>query len=199
MIKNIVFDFGGVLVRHDFVTYFTKVFSDPEKGMYFLTHILTEERNNMLDRGDKPVGECLAEWKRQWPDCAAVIDAFDKHYTDLFVCEIPGIVELMTSLKGQGYRLLGLSNWSAKVFDVMAKFPRPFSLLDGYLVSHQVHLLKPDPAIYRAFCHKFSVLPQECVFIDDRPTNVEGAKAVGMQGIVFKDTEQLKAELMQIL
>lgn len=106
---------------------------------------------------------------------------------------------LMKSLKGKGYRLLGLSNWSTKVFDIMDKFPRIFGLLDGYLVSHKVHLLKPHKEIYEAFCQKFDVKPEECVFIDDKPANIEGAKTVGMSGIVFKNAAQLEAELETLL
>ena len=127
------------------------------------------------------------------------IDAFDKHYTDIFTGEVPGMKDLMKDFKSEGYRLLGLSNWSTKVFDVMDKFPEIFSLLDGYLVSHQVHLLKTHKEIYEAFCKKFDVKPEDCVFIDDKAVNIEGAKSIGMHGIVFKDTDQLKADLKTML
>lgn len=81
----------------------------------------------------------------------------------------------------------------------MDKFPEIFSLLDGYLVSHQVHLLKPHKEIYEAFCKKFDVMSEDCVFIYDRADNIEGAKSIGMHGIVFKNTDQLKANLKTIL
>lgn len=199
MIKNIVFDFGGVLVKYDFPAYFAKVLGSHEKGLWFMRNILTDENNDKLDKADKPFCEYMKEWKQKWPDYAIAIDAFDKHYTDIFTEEVPGMKGLMMELKSQGYRLLGLSNWSTKVFDVMDKFPEIFSLLDGYLVSHQVHLLKPHKEIYEAFCKKFDVSPENCVFIDDKAVNIDGAKSIGMQGIVFKDADQLKAELKAIL
>lgn len=199
MIHNIVFDFGGVLVEYDFPKYFTKFFGSRDKAMWFINNILTEENNDKLDKADKPFNEYIAEWKRQWPEYSGALDAFDKHYADIYPSEVPGMKDLMKELKSKGYRLLGLSNWSTKVFDVMDKFPEIFSLLDGYLVSHQVHLLKPHKEIYEAFCKKFDVKPEDCVFIDDRAVNIEGAKSIGMHGIVFKDTVQLKADLKTIL
>lgn len=199
MIKNIVLDFGGVLVKYDFLAYFAKVLDSREKGMWFMHNILTDENNDKLDKADKPFDKYMKEWKQNWPDYTVAIDAFDKHYTDIFTGEVPGMKDLMKNLKSKGYRLLGLSNWSTKVFDVMDKFPEIFSLLDGYLVSHQVHLLKPHKEIYEAFCKKFNVQPEDCVFIDDKAVNIEGAKSIGMNGIVFKNTDLLKADLKTIL
>lgn len=199
MIKNIVFDFGGVLVEYNFLDYFSKILGSREKGLWFMHNILTDENNDKLDKSDKPFAEYMREWKQKWPDYTVALDAFDKHYTDIFTGEVPGMKDLMKALKSKGYRLLGLSNWSTKVLDVMDKFPEIFSLLDGYLVSYKVHLLKPHKEIYEAFCNKFNVKPEDCVFIDDKAANIEGAKSVGMTGIVFKDTEQLKAELNRIL
>lgn len=199
MIKNIVFDFGGVLVQYDFTAYFSKVLGSREKGEWFMRNILTDENNGLLDKGDKPFRCYIAEWKQRWPDYAIAIDALDRHYTDIFTGEVPGMYDLMVELKGKGYRLLGLSNWSTKVFDIMDKFPRIFNILEGYLVSHKVHLLKPHKEIYEAFCTQFGVKPEECVFIDDKPENIEGAKSVGMNGIVFKDVEQLRTELAPLL
>ena len=81
----------------------------------------------------------------------------------------------------------------------MEKFPEIFSLLDGCLISHQVHMLKPHKEIYDAFCRKFNVSPEDCVFIDDKAVNIEGARAAGMNGIVFTDADKLKAELSAYL
>jgi epoxide hydrolase-like predicted phosphatase len=199
MIRNIVLDFGGVLVAYDFKAYFSKILNSEEKGEWFMENILTPANNNLLDKGDQSFEDIISEWKQRWPDYAVALDAFDKHYTDIFTEEIPGIYDWMVKLKSKGYRLLGLSNWSTKVFDVMKKFPRPFSLLDGYLVSHEVHLLKPDVAIYQAFCQRFDVDPSDCVFIDDKVENIRGAQKIGMHGIVFRNTEEAREQFHLLL
>jgi epoxide hydrolase-like predicted phosphatase len=199
MVKNIVFDFGGVLVSYDFNKFFTGVLGSKEKATWFLDNVLTDDFNNRLDHGLKSVNELLGELKAQFPAYVDAINAFDVHYTDIFTGEVPGIVDLMKELKGKGYHLYGLSNWSTKVFEVMKKFPRPFSLLEDCLISHQVKLLKPQPAIYRAFCKKMSVKPEDCIFIDDKKENILGAKSIGMDGITFTGTDALRKELAEKL
>lgn len=195
MIKNIVFDFGGVLVQYDFKAFFAKQLGSEEQAEWFMQHILNEESNNLIDKEDKPFGEYIADWKRQWPDYVNAIDALDKHYADIFTGEVPGITVLMEQLKAKGYRVLGLSNWSTKVFDVIRKFPKPFAQLEGSLISHEVHLLKPDVAIFNAFCQRFDVKPNECLFIDDKPENIAGAERAGLHGVVFTNTDQLREAL----
>lgn len=90
----------------------------------------------------------------------------------------------MLTLKARGYRILGLSNWSSRVYDVIDKFDI-FNLIEDSLISKDVHQLKPNKDIYESFLNKFNVKAEECVFIDDKPENIEGCKAVGMSGIVF--------------
>ena len=66
-------------------------------------------------------------------------------------------------------------------------------------ISAEVKLLKPDPQIYRTFLHKFALRPEECVFIDDTPINVEGALYENMAGIVFNMDVPTLAESLRTL
>ena len=59
------------------------------------------------------------------------------------------------------------------------------------VISSRELISKPDPAIYRLLCSRYGLEPRECVFIDDRPVNVEAARAVGMQGIVYTGMDSL--------
>lgn len=199
MIKNIVFDFGGVLVQYDYIAYFTEYFHSEEKARHFFEQVLPKSFNNEVDRALHPFSYYIERQKRQWPEYAEAIDHFDHHFADFFTGETVGMYEWMCQLKSEGYRLLGLSNWSTKVHDVIARFPRVFEPLEDCLISYSCHLLKPERDIYELFCKKFSVRPEECVFIDDRPANIEGAREAGMHGIVFKDMDQLKRDMNDLL
>jgi HAD superfamily hydrolase (TIGR01509 family) len=140
----------------------------------------------------------IEQQQQLWPDYAEALDIFDKHYIDVFTCETEGIRDLILSLKSRGYRILGLSNWSSRVYDVINKFDI-FNLIEDSLISKDVHQLKPNKDIYESFLNKFDVKAVECVFIDDKPENIEGCKTVGMNGIVFKNSKQLKQELDKLL
>jgi HAD superfamily hydrolase (TIGR01509 family) len=70
---------------------------------------------------------------------------------------------------------------------------------DTIVYSHEVGVSKPDPAIYLEACRRLDVRPEEAVFLDDVPAAVEGARAVGMAGVVFRDTAQAIADLEALL
>ena len=88
-----------------------------------------------------------------------------------------------------------------------ARFPAELHAAAEYIIYHwnepivpitgtaDVHLLKPETAIYQALFDKFDLTASSCLFIDDFPPNIEAAENAGMQGIVFHDAGQLREEL----
>ncbi len=64
------------------------------------------------------------------------------------------------------------------------------NVFDHVLYSHEEGLEKPDPAFYLLACERLEVTPEEAVFVDDLPENVAGARAVGMQAVLFTNSEQ---------
>ena len=106
--------------------------------------------------------------------------------------------ELLTQLKSEGYKLYGLTNWCSKVHQTMAQFDI-FKLLDGSIISSDEKVLKPEPAIYQRLFDRFNLKPEECIFTDDRPLNIEGSRRMGMDGIVFKNARQYERELRELL
>lgn len=61
--------------------------------------------------------------------------------------------------------------------------------------SSDLHIAKPDATAYRFVLHKLKVKPREALMVDDRPWNIKGARKVGMQGIVYKNSRQFKTAL----
>ncbi len=70
---------------------------------------------------------------------------------------------------------------------------------DHMLISAEVNLMKPDPAIYSLATKHLGVGPQETIFIDDVAANIEGAKQAGIQGIQFTSCVQALDELQALL
>ncbi len=93
------------------------------------------------------------------------------------------------------YRLIIVSNTNQLHFEMLRTSYPIFEHFFGYILSYQVRAMKPDPAFYAAALSMAGCLPEECVFIDDLPENVEGAKAAGFDGIVFESFPQLAREL----
>jgi epoxide hydrolase-like predicted phosphatase len=67
------------------------------------------------------------------------------------------------------------------------------------IISSEVGLMKPSPEIYQFALETVGFAPEETVFIDDFIENVEGARAVGIHGILFTDPQQAKTSLKELL
>lgn len=198
MIKNIIFDFGKVLVDYDFLLFVDKIFDgedeDDDKRVFSLL-ITCQDFVDECDLELIPFADLIKRKQAEYPRFAHKIQYFADHITDAVFQEKPGMRALMKRLKAAGYHLYGLSNWSSKVYDMMAKFPEIFALLEGSVISCEEHIIKPDPAIYHRLCEKYQLRVDECIFIDDKAVNIEGAQKAGLQAIHFKDTAQLERDL----
>lgn len=102
-----------------------------------------------------------------------------------------GMDAVQRELLERGFRLYILSNagFSFHKFSYKIKHIDRFS---GIMVSAEERLMKPDPAIYRRLCDRFSLEASQCLFIDDLPRNIEGARSAGLNGYCFQDGDVAK-------
>jgi len=196
-IKNIIFDFGKVLLDWNPHYLFDSWFGNKETSDYFIGKILKKEWNDEGDIGI-PMDLLVRLWSYRYPEFTGAFAAYVSEFPKTVKGEIPGMKDLILRLKEKGIKVWGLSNWSSETFSSLPKYD-VINLLDGYVVSGDVHLLKPNPAIYTLLLDKYSLKASECLFVDDTKINVSGAQAVGIDGIVFKDAEHLEKHLSKIL
>jgi HAD superfamily hydrolase (TIGR01509 family) len=122
---------------------------------------------------------------------------FYEMYADIFTPN-PAAIDVLARSKAAGYRVLLLSNTDPERFAfVRRRFPE-ILFFDGYVLSYELKLLKPDPAIYLAAARHGSSEPAECVFIDDMEENVKGAVAAGLHGILYRLETDLAGELRKL-
>ena len=198
MIKNLIYDFGKVLVDYDFESFFNKHISDSDRLREFTPILYNEELQRLLDREERPFDEILGGIIAKNKKFEKEIRIFCDLYPTIVTNEVEGMYELLTQLKSEGYKLYGLTNWCSKVYLTMAQFDI-FKLLDGYVISSEEKVIKPEPEIYQRLFEKYNLNPEECIFTDDRPENIEGGKRFGMEGIVFHDAKQYEKELRGLL
>jgi putative hydrolase of the HAD superfamily len=116
-----------------------------------------------------------ADFKRGW------VEIFDK---------IAGTHALVDELAGK-VRLLILSNTNELHWDYLRLTYPVFQKFEGYVVSHEAGLAKPNPAIYSHLANKFGVSPSESLFIDDLAENIEAAERSGFSGFQFNYLDEL--------
>ncbi len=184
MIKNIVFDMGGVLIDFNFDRTLKEYFSE-EHHAVLNEHVFKNEvwrrMDAGIDRSDDVIPGILPKLPEETRSLMA--EMISDFYP--YMPPIEGMEVLIQRLKDAGYNVYLLSNASPRFFDRYLDVPA-LTLMDGYFISALYKLLKPQGEIYEAFCNKFSLKPEECVFIDDMPENIQGAKDYGMEGFVFK-------------
>ncbi len=183
-VKNVVFDFGGVLIDWNQRYLYRKVFASEEEMEWFLANVCTGEWNARQDAG-RPFAEGIAEAKAQYPQYSEQIEMFWSRWIEMVGGEIQENTDWLRRLKAEGYGIYGLTNWSAETLPQVMESYDFFSLFDGIVVSGEEHLLKPDPRIYRVLLNRYHLNPAECLFIDDNPQNVAAAKRIGMWGLTF--------------
>ena len=194
MIKNLIFDFGKVLVDYDFVSFFSKYIPDAERCKAFTPVIYNERLQLLLDREERPFDEIMEDIVNENKEYEKEIRFFIERYPELVTKEIDGMGDLLRRLKAEGYKLYGLTNWCSKVHITICQFDI-FTLLDGWVISSEEKVVKPEPEIYQRLFDRYGLEPSECVFTDDREENIEGARRMGMDGIVFVDAKQYEEEL----
>lgn len=184
MIKNIVLDMGNVLLRFDPEVSLQKYCETEEIRDIIRRELFQGEEWILGDYGIltnaerfEPVSRRVpAAFHRQLRDCV-------EHW-NMCMQPIEGALSFCESVKEQGYGIYVLSNACDTFFDYFPRFTDP-SFFDGIMVSSTVHLIKPDVRIYRLFTDTYRLIPEECLFIDDRQENVEGAQKAGMQAVLY--------------
>ena len=108
------------------------------------------------------------------------------------------LVETVQRLRQAGYKTGILSNFGDNARRLWREVYPFIDYFDGIIISAEVGMMKPEAPIYRLATDSVGVQPKEAVFIDDFIENIEGARAVGMAGIHFTDTDAVQQELRQL-
>ncbi len=180
MIKNAIFDLGGVVLGRDFKRLgevlgntfafisadesFPEYWSEFDRGTYTreeVTRMLAEDYNLTIEDATEQVQRLLE-----------------------LLQPIPETVALIEELKAKGVRCYVLSNMSKEFYAELLKFPL-FELFDGAVVSFEERINKPDRGIYEALLSRYGLEPSESIFADDKIANTKAAAALGLHTVTY--------------
>ena len=194
MIRNIILDFGKVLIDWDPRNLFRKVFESEEEMEYFLANVCTQEWNDLQD-SDRTYAEGIAELVPKFPQYEREINIYFDRWLEMLGEESPAMALFKKVLRAEGYRIYGLSNWSAETFPRVEEQYTFMKDLDGMVISGYEGVRKPDERIYRILLERYNLRPEESVFFDDNINNIIAARELGIHGILFKNAEQAERDL----
>jgi 2-haloacid dehalogenase len=194
----LIFDFGGVLINWDPYNLYRRFFDGNTDAVdKFLAEIDFQAWNLEQDRG-RSFAEGVAELSARFPQYTALIKAYDELWEESISGPIQSTVDTLRPFKENGYRLYGLTNWSAEKFQLVKHKYAFFELFETILVSGTVGLIKPDPRIFQLMLEQIGRPASECILIDDSAANVAAARQSGLNAVQYKSTAQMLAELAQM-
>jgi putative hydrolase of the HAD superfamily len=196
---NVVFDFGAVLFTWRPVDLIAECFparaATPAQAGHLAHEVFGYVDWQAFDAGTLAMDVVVAR-------TAARLELDAKVLGDL-VGSIDGRLEpmapsvaLLEQLHGlPGVHLYFLSNMPEPYARALEQRHAFLDRFKGGIFSGDVHLIKPDPAIYQLLQTRHALAPTQTVFIDDLLGNIQAARAQGWHGIHFESAEQVRAEL----
>lgn len=191
-IDTAVFDVGGVLIEFSPPAYLAERFPDPDERELARQTTFASPLWHAWDRSEFDFDEFLTRLIAAHPEREALIRrAMDGFLSTLR--EKPETVKRLRALKRAGIRLYVMSNYNARAFADTRRANPFFELFDGFYVSGEQRLGKPDPAAFARLIAMFALDPARTVFIDDNVDNIASAQALGFHTIAFTHPEQIDA------
>jgi HAD superfamily hydrolase (TIGR01509 family) len=193
-VRGVVFDVGNVIVRWDPRTLYAKIFPDAAERDWFLANVCTMPWHMRHDDGVS-FADNRAPLIAQYPQYEAAIVAWEARWWEMFSGPIPQTVEAIEALHSRGVKLLGLTNMPSSMAAGTFAMSPAFARLDHIVVSGDIGLSKPDPAIFAHTAQKAGLAPAELLFIDDSAGHIAAAKACGFDVHHFVDPATLHPAL----
>jgi HAD superfamily hydrolase (TIGR01509 family) len=195
-VTAVIFDVGGVLIDWNPRYLYRRMFNGDHGAMErFLTEVCSPAWNLRQDAG-RPFAEAVAELACRYPEHAGFIAAYDEAWEEMVAGAHDETIAIVRQLKARATPLYCLTNFSREKFPLMRQRFDVFGLFDGIVVSGEIGLVKPDPAIYRHLLERFHLQAAECFFIDDVEANVEIARASGMRAVLYRSSDELRRVLV---
>ena len=184
MIKAVIFDFFDV------------IHADPQKAWLkdhgFTRDGIFAEASDKLDLGHINADEYFEHYaKGHGTKTAQQIRAEFDSYAKVD----EGLVEIIKTLRAAGYKTGLLSNSSSDELRPILDKHLLEPLFDTIIISGEIGLKKPDPAIFELMLQKLGIDAKDAVFVDDTLHNVESAERVGIKGVHHNDAANLRLQL----
>ncbi len=195
---NVIFDLGGVVFRWNPDDIIRGFCADEAMRSVLKREVFKHPDWLEMDRGVLHELEAIERFHRRTGLSLADVSALMQMVKDSLL-PIPETVELIEELSARDVPLYCLSNMSATTSEHLRARHSVFRVFRGIVISAEIQLIKPDPAIFEHVVKRFSLSPKETVFIDDHPPNIESAHRLGFRTLLFSDPIQCRETLRKLL
>ena len=193
-IKNVIFDIGNVFVRWSPTEICRLTFGDNTDLSATANSVFNTDIWRDLNKGLFTESVAKQRFIETLNFAEKDIEALFFYVKESLI-PIYGTQSLCQRVKSAGYNTFALTDNVSEIIEHLQARYDFWPAFDGVVASCDLGVLKPNPEIYQHLLNKFGLEPSECVFLDDMPYNIQGAKAVGMHGIQFLNAAQCGDDL----
>ena len=188
---NFIFDIGNVLVDFKPDEFLHELLNNPQDEKKINETIYKSRQWIELDLGTITSEEACAIFCEREPEYKAVIEKVMGKLPEMFTPK-QRTIDILPEIKKLGHKLYYLSNFHKELSRNILDRYAFFDLFDGGVFSCDVHMVKPNPEIYRRILDNYGLAPRDCVFFDDTKVNVDAAAEIGITGVLFADARNLE-------
>jgi HAD superfamily hydrolase (TIGR01509 family) len=198
VVRNVIFDLGGVLLEWNPDVILSRFQPDSELRSRLRSDLFGHPDWRMFDRGGLTESEVIDRMEQRIglrrAELTAIVDAVRES-----LVEKPDTVKLIRGLYQSGIALYCLSNMPASIYAHLRLRHAFWDVFRGIVISGEVQMNKPEPEVFAHLLERFELRAEESVFVDDLPVNIEAARGVGLHTILFRDAAQCRHELAKLM
>ncbi|CMV97723.1 HAD family hydrolase [Streptococcus pneumoniae] len=197
---NIIFDLGNVLIEWNKEKILSKICKNDLEYNLFNKFVFQSNLWIDLDNGKISLefleNQLIDEMGHQYQDQIHELVWNWFNYVDLY----DKVYELIKQLKKKNFQIYVLSNTSS-IFHILldSVLSKVSSVLDGYVISCEVKMMKPQKEIYLSLVNKYQLDIKDCIFLDDLEENVEAARTLGIKAFQIKERKEISNILKDLL
>jgi putative hydrolase of the HAD superfamily len=192
--RNVIFDFGGVLVRWKPQEIIDDFYQDEELRGRLRDQVFQHPDWLEMDRGALDDAQAAERFATRMNRPAAEMHDLLQRVKESLV-PMDSSLDLVNGLAERGIPVYGLSNMSTSTFQHLEDRHAIWDVFRGIVISGHIKLVKPDPRIFEHISRTYALAPEATAFIDDLEPNVEAASRHGFRGIRFASAAQCRDEL----
>lgn len=200
MIKNVVFDNGGVIVKYSAETYLD-YFHYPKEIQKSLDELFVSDAWVAFAKGEITSDEFKAYALNRFPQYKKeVLEILDVNNLKFMIPPYSETLDFIHELKTQGYKVLLLSDINEDTIQYLnEEIPNFESLFDGIVYSCRVGMVKKEGKVFGEMLDTYSLNPEETLFLDDSVRNLEEAKKFNIHTYRFLDPSKDIEEVSNLL
>lgn len=200
LIKNIIFDIGGVLFDYNPKTYLDKLGFDIEKqkelnNIIFKSPLFKECLNGNISM-EELIYKITKNNMEYENEIFQILDSNNLHY---MMPPINKILRYYNTLRSGGYNIYLLSNITLQTYEYIDSTTDVIKNANGGIYSCFEHVTKPNRKIFDILVDRYSLIPKECVYIDDSVRNIKVGNEVGFNSLLYENFKKLKVQIAKIL